>query len=127
LNIPSGRAHYRGLKMIYKAILLALFSAFIGSLGQLGFKLGSGSFALEPKLLATNYFFLAGISLYAISTIIYMFALRQGHLSVIYPVIATSYIWVTLLSKIILDEPMNIANFAGIALILIGVTIIAWR
>ncbi len=127
MSISISRAHYWGLRMMYKAILLALLSALIGSLGQLGFKLGSGSFTLEPRILITNYYFLAGISLYAVSTIIYMFALRQGHLSIIYPVIATSYIWVTLLSGVILDEPINSTNLIGITLILIGVTIIAWR
>ena len=113
--------------MIYQAILLAFFSALVGSLGQLCFKFGSGSFSLDPRLLITNYSFIAGLALYAVSTIIYMFALRQGQLSIIYPIIATSFIWVTLLSGVNLDEPIYSTHLIGIAFILIGVTIIAWH
>lgn len=64
------------------------------------------------------------MGLYGISAILFIVALKHGNLSVLYPVIATSYVWVTLISFRVLHEPVSIAKFLGIALILCGVMLI---
>ena len=74
-------------------------------------------FLLNKKLIA-------GLSLYAIATIIFIPALKGGELSVLYPFVALSYVWVSLLSVRFLKERMNIHKWLGILLIIIGVILI---
>ena len=111
--------------MELKLFLLTASSAFIGSIGQIEFKRGSETLRFNIQALITNYHLLAGLSLYALSTLIYIYALSKGRLSIIYPIIATSYIWTTLFARMFLNEPVNPTNWAGIALILLGVTLVS--
>jgi uncharacterized membrane protein len=113
--------------MDVRLFLLAALSAFIGSIGQLEFKRGSATFEFNLVALATNFHLVAGALLYVFSTVIYVYVLKGGRLSVIYPIIATSYIWTTLFARIFLNEPVNIVTWLGIALILLGVTLITYR
>jgi len=107
--------------MEWKIILLVAFAALLGSFGQLCFKKGSANLSFNITSLLTNWYLMLGLCLYGISTIIYIYALSQGELSVLYPVIATSYIWTCLLAVLILGERMNLVNWIGILFILLGV------
>jgi uncharacterized membrane protein len=51
-------------------------------------------------------------------------ALKQGYLSILYPVLATSYIWVALLSVRFLGEPFSTTQWIGTALIIGGISLI---
>jgi multidrug transporter EmrE-like cation transporter len=45
-------------------------------------------------------------------------------LSILYPVIALTYVWVTALSVMIFDESMNAFKMLGVALIVCGVAVL---
>ena len=90
------------------AIGLAALCALIGSSGQLLFKLGSSSVTLSLGSWVTNVKVITGMMLYGVSAILFIFALKYGSLSVLYPVIATSYVWVALLSNKVLGEPLSL-------------------
>lgn len=105
-------------------IFLAAFCAFLGALGQLLFKLGSSSIEFNFSSWVTNIKILGGIALYGLSAILFIVALKYGNLSVLYPVIATSYIWVMLISNRFLGEPISTVNWLGLALILSGIVLI---
>jgi len=105
-------------------VLAAMICALAGSMGQLLFKTGSASVGMSLSSWLTNWRVLAGFFLYGVSAIGFIVALKHGKLSLLYPVIATSYIWVTLLSVWFLGEKANMYHWVGIALILSGVAII---
>ena len=65
-----------------------------------------------------------GLSLYGLFTLLLIFALRDGELSIIYPVIALNYVWVTILSLIFFNETMNPFKAIGILVIMVGVVIL---
>jgi len=111
--------------MELKIILLTALSAFIGSIGQVEFKRGSEGLQFDIQALLTNYHLLAGLFIYVLSTLIYIYALSKEQLSIVYPIIATSYIWTTLFAWMFLKEPINPTNWAGITLIFLGVTLIS--
>lgn len=113
--------------MDLRLFLLAALSAFIGSVGQLEFKRGAGGFELNFYTLVTNFHLMSGVILYVFSTVIYIYVLKEGRLSIIYPIIATSYIWTTLFARVFLNEPVNMVTWIGILLILMGVTLIAYK
>jgi len=112
-------------KVDWKIILLTALAAFIGSIGQLQFKQGANNLQWDIKMLLTNYHLIAGIAVYALSTVLYVYALNKGNLSILYPIIATSYIWTLIFSKIFLKEPVGLTSWAGVFFILLGVALIA--
>ena len=112
-------------KMDWKILLLTALAAFIGSIGQLEFKQGANNLQWDIKLLLTNYHLIAGLVVYALSTVLYVYALNKENLSILYPIIATSYIWTLIFSKIFLKEPVGLTSWAGVFFILLGVTLIA--
>ena len=62
--------------------------------------------------------------MYAVGTILFIPALKGGDLSILYPFVALAYVWVSLLSVKFLGEKMNLVKWIGIALIIIGVSLI---
>jgi undecaprenyl phosphate-alpha-L-ara4N flippase subunit ArnE len=120
------------------AIVVVLFAAVLGAFGQLYFKLGSDTLSMKIKEfklgsdtlsmtikeLLRNRYLIIGVVLYAISTVMAILALKEGELSVLYPLIATSYIWATLLAKKVLKEYINVYKWSGIVMIIVGVIFI---
>ena len=106
-------------------VAVAALCAVLGSIGQMLFKLGSASVELSLRSWIINIKVLGGMTLYGFSAILFIIALKHGNLSVLYPVIATSYVWVALISTRVFGEPMSLLKWLGIALILGGVTLIA--
>lgn len=66
----------------------------------------------------------AGYSMYGVSMILLVLALRDGELSQLYPVISLTYVWVCLLSVFVLREPVNFFKAAGVLLIVFGVAVL---
>jgi drug/metabolite transporter (DMT)-like permease len=112
-------------KLDWKILLLTALAAFIGSIGQLEFKQGANNLQFDIKLLLTNYHLIAGVAVYALSTVLYVYALNKENLSILYPIIATSYIWTLIFSKVFLKEPVGLTSWAGVFFILLGVALIA--
>ncbi len=102
------------------SIGFVLLGCLIGACGPLMFKLGAKNFTRNFIKLITNYYLYLGGLFYAIGTVLFIAALRAGELSVLYPLVATTYIWVSLLSIKYLKEKMNTYKWAGIAFIIIG-------
>ena len=108
------------------AVGLVVLATLIGSFGPILLKKASSKSLSKISSLATNYHLFGGVSLYAIGTILFIPALKGGELSVLYPFIALTYIWVSLLSVKFLGEKMNRFKWLGIALIIIGVSLIGF-
>ena len=101
----------------------------IGVAGQVFLKFGALAMTgLKPDSL--SYFFNGnlwfGLFLYGISTIFYIVALQKIPLSIAYPTISISYIFVVILSNIIFGEKINLPQILGILLIISGVALI-WK
>jgi drug/metabolite transporter (DMT)-like permease len=69
---------------------------------------------------------LTGLLLYAIGAVVMITALKHGEVSVLYPIIATSYIWVSIGSSVFFDEVMNLWKWAGVFAIVMGVFVISY-
>ena len=103
------------------AIGLVLLACLIGSFGALFLKLASKEFSFNIKKIILDKFIYLGVLFYAAGTILFIPALKGGELSVLYPLVSTSYIWVCLLSMKFLKEKMNPLKWIGIAIIILGV------
>jgi drug/metabolite transporter (DMT)-like permease len=72
----------------------------------------------------TNPMLFTGYALYGLNTLLLAVALRESELSIVYPFIALTYVWVSILSVILLHESMNALKIVGIAAIVFGVSIL---
>ena len=75
-------------------------------------------------VLVTNPFVISGLFLYGVGSIVWMAVLSQADLSYAYPLAATGYILIAILSWIFFKEPLTAAKIGGILLIIIGVIMI---
>lgn len=93
-------------------------------------KVGASSLGPHPSIvntvvgILTSLPLLAGYSLYGISTVLLVLALREGELSILYPVFALTFVWVTILSVLVFHESMNGLKLAGVAIIVSGVGVL---
>ncbi len=106
-----------------KAIFMILLSTFIVSIAQLFYKIGADKITFDLNIIY-DYPLFIGILLYCTAAIILVRALRYGELSILYPIYATNYIWVSLLAVMFLGDIMNILKWLGIFSIILGVTLI---
>jgi len=107
------------------AITMAALTALMAAVGQLFFKRGAASVSTTLWTWVTNVDLLIGLVLHAIGFVLMVVALKHGRLSVLFPVLATSYVWGVLLATRYLGEPVTITKWTGVALILVGVGLIA--
>lgn len=103
------------------AALLVLFTTLLTSSAQLLWKKGSATLSFKILSIITNYYIIGGILLYVVGGTLLIISFRGGEVSVLYPIIAMSYIWVSLLSIIFLGEIMNIYKWIGVMSIIAGI------
>jgi uncharacterized membrane protein len=103
---------------------LVLLATCLGGFGPIFMKRASSIFSFNPLRIIKNYNLIIGVVFYAIGTILFIPALKGGELSVLYPLVSTSYIFVSLYSVKMLKEKMNLLKWCGIVLIIVGVTFI---
>lgn len=113
-----------------RSLYLVMLCTFIGAAAQVFIKLGVSTLpnvdGVLPSILAmaVNPRLVFGYSLYGISTVLLIIALRHGELSLLYPIIALTYVWVAILSVLIFHETMSPLRIAGVGVIVAGVAVL---
>ncbi|HPT24914.1 MAG TPA: hypothetical protein PLZ95_00760 [Bryobacteraceae bacterium] len=104
------------------SLLLVLFCTLFGVAAQFLIKTSANQMAsITLQGLLTNWALWGGLALYGISTGLLILALRDGELSLLYPVISLTYVWVTILSVTVFDERLSLPKAAGVTIIVLGV------
>jgi drug/metabolite transporter (DMT)-like permease len=107
--------------------MLVFSCTILGAAAQILMKVGMAHFNPSLPALLTNFPLIAGYTLYGVNTLLLVLALREGELSMLYPIIALTYVWVTLLSYTLLHEPPNWLKNLGICAIVAGVAVMGRR
>ena len=107
---------------------LVFVCTILGAAAQMLMKIGLGHLG-HPGIMGylTSLPLLAGYSLYGLNTLLMVFALRDGELSILYPIIALTYVWVTVLSVIFFQESLNAFKLLGVAIVVAGVAVMGGR
>ena len=104
------------------SLILVFFCTLFGVGAQFLIKTSANQMAsITVESLLTNWALWGGLALYGISTGLLILALRDGELSLLYPVISLTYVWVTVLSVTVFDERLTMAKAVGISIIVLGV------
>ena len=106
-----------------RSVLLVFFCTILGAAAQLLLKIGMAHFTPNLVDIVTNVPLMLGYTLYGINTLMLVLALKDGELSVLYPIIALTFVWVTLLSYGLLHEEPNWLKNVGITTIVTGVAV----
>lgn len=108
----------RGLVLM---VLCTLFTA----AGQIFYKLAAIDLNSHHVLLVEDWPLLVGVVLYGIGAVFLLLALKHGQLSVLYPVLAVSYIWVGIGAPLVLHrEVMTPDDWIGVGLVVLGVVLV---
>jgi len=100
--------------------LLVLLASILGSFGAVFLKMGAGRLTkslvsfLNPKLAI-------GVALFLGSSAFYAMGIRDGQLSVLYPMASLGYFWTLAWSRLFFNEAVTRQKFLGLGLILLGV------
>lgn len=112
------------MKTKFWAIGLVVLVTALTSVAQLFFKIGADSLVLSK--LYTNWPLGLGLVIYGFGAVLLIIALKHGEVTVLYPVIATSYIWVALFSWRLFNESLGFVKLLGIISIVIGIVLISF-
>lgn len=105
-----------------KAILFMIICSFLASAAQIMYKIGAIRLEFNVLSMITNWPIILGLVLYALALVFMIIAYRHAELTLLYPIIATTYIWVMLLAAIIFpDETITLTKGLGVLLIVLGV------
>jgi len=109
-----------------RSLLMILVFTLLSAGAQVLLKFGTVQLKLHPTLigLLTNFPLIGGMALYGLGAALMVLALRHGELSVLYPLISLSYVWVAILSVLVFGEVMNPYKVAGICVIMAGVGVL---
>lgn len=123
LTVPATRHSFRFSRA--QSIALVAACTVFGAAAQILIKQGASTLqGTGPMAMLTNLHVLAGYSLYGLFTAALTLALRDGELSILYPVISVTYVWVTILSSLIFHEVLTPPKLIGIAMIVAGVAVL---
>lgn len=117
------------------SLALILIAVILGAAAQLMLKAGAnavGTFAFDPGTLAAAALklaveprVLAGIALYAASLVAWILALSRVEVSIAYPMVALGYVITVLAAWWWLGESVTPLRLTGVALIVLGVVVVA--
>ncbi len=85
-------------------------------------------FELSPKSilsLARNRMLIAGLAIYGMGLVFYLFGLGSGELSFVYPAFSSTFIFVMLIAHFKLGEKTTPARLCGVALIILGIALVS--
>jgi multidrug transporter EmrE-like cation transporter len=109
-----------------RAILVMILCTLFTTIGQILSKHGVN--IIEPNNIYTffNTFIFAGLGIYAFSSLLVIYSFKHGELSILYPILATGYVWVSIMSVYFFNEIMTPLKWAGIFMIILGVSLLGF-
>lgn len=114
-----------------KIIIFILASVILSVAGQLALKMGVSKLGSKPSagfLLMNMYkqpLIIGGLSLYALSAVIWIYVLSKTDLSFAYPFLALNFVGIMFVSWMFLNEAINLPRIIGSMVIVVGVLIIS--
>jgi drug/metabolite transporter (DMT)-like permease len=107
------------IELFFMMALVTILAAIASSF----FKVGSEKIS-KNVVSFLNKNIIIGLIIYIISTIIYLFLLRNNELSIIYPLGALTYIWILIISHYYFREEMNKLKIFAVFMIMTGIILV---
>mgnify|MGYP003645338983 FL=1 len=121
--------------MMAKSLPLIFTGVFLNAIAQLALKAGMrqiGHFEFTPSVLwdmswriGTNPYVVGGLTCYVVSVAFWLLALSRVDVGFAYPMLSVGYIVTAVAAYYVFGEPLTPIRIAGIAVIMVGVFMIA--
>lgn len=105
------------------SILLVFLGSLIGSIGMVFLKKASAHLH-NGFLHIINVNAALGVILFLLSSVFYIAGIKNGQLSVLYPMVSLSYVWALIWAKLFFRESFTTQKFLGLGLVLAGVVFV---
>jgi len=113
------------MKTKWWAIGLMILCTIFTSAGQILYKFGAEKLSFDISSVIFNMPLILGLLSYGIALVFLIIAFRGGELSVLYPIVATSYVWVSIASPFFFEtDIMTLEKGIGVIIIVAGVSLI---
>lgn len=106
------------------AIVGMIACTFLIAAGQIFLKKGTDAFVLDLEMIIRNYNLIIALALYGLGLIVMTISFKYGEMSVLYPVVSLSFVWVSLFSVLILNEQLNGFKIGAVFCIVLGLSLI---
>lgn len=110
------------MKTPVSSIALVLLASFVGSFGAVLLKSGAGRLHRQWNTLVFNWRLGAGVGAFLLSSLFFVAGVKNGELTVLYPMASFGYVWTFLWSRLFFGEPFTRNKFIGLGMILAGIT-----
>ncbi|NUQ01404.1 MAG: EamA family transporter [Armatimonadetes bacterium] len=120
--------------MSVKLFGLLLVALMLGAAGQLLMKMALESYkSAHGQIVGFGMLFQAmlrigvvvGLGCYVLSSVLYIKLLADMPVSQLYPMVALNYIFVTILDRYVLHQPVPLMRVVGLGIIILGVVTVA--
>ncbi len=108
------------------AILLMIVCTLVTSTAQILYKFGADKLSFDILSIITNGYIISGAVLYGLGAVLLIAALKGGEVTILYPILTSSYIWVSLGSSYFFNETISVFKWIGISLIIVGILFITF-
>lgn len=122
-------------QQLLSSLWLILLSIATGVAGQTVIKLGvsqpgaadsaNGGLLSLVTLILKSPLVLLGLALYGVGALAWIATLSRVDLSVAYPFLALNFVLITVVSRLFLGESVPLLRWAGIAVIVVGILLVA--
>ena len=108
-----------------QSTVLVFLCTVFGAAAQVLIKAGANTLTSNnPLAMLHNANLLVGYCLYGLNTVLLTLALKDGELSILYPVISLTFIWVMFLSLVFFKESISVPKILGVLVIVAGVAVL---
>ena len=104
------------------SMVLVLLASVLGSFGAVFLKLGAVRLTGFWSLL--NWRLALGIVLYLGSSVFYGWGIKNGQISVLFPMVSLGYIWTMVWARMFFQERFTKEKITGLGMILLGVVLV---
>ena len=101
-----------------------LGASFVGSFGAVFLKLGATRLENSLAAIVKNWRLALGVGFYLLSSVFFVLGVRQGELSVLFPMVSLASVWTLIWSRLFVGERLTRSKVAAVGLILAGITIL---
>ena len=108
------------------SIVLVLGASVIGSIANIFLKAGAGRLHRKIISVVTNWRLVLGVITYLISSFLYIKGIKNGELTVLYPMASIGQICTLFWSRLVFAEPLTKEKFIALGLIVCGICLLAY-
>ncbi len=113
------------VKTPLSSMILVFIASIIGSFASVLLKASSSRMQMTIVGLITNWRLVAGAAAYLVSSVFFVWGVRNGQLSILYPLVSLGYLWTMVWSRLFFGEPITRNKVAGVGLILGGIVLLS--